>query len=1049
MSDTGSKERIESDQLHEIQRKAQPLIDKFKELDHQYNIIYRVAPDTVQEPLARDDDRLTREKSKLKDLNKRSSDQAKALDLINEISSIFTTLGEHNVSLSTLDLKTTTNLRTLRQAKTSMEAMKKHKQSVDTQISDSQKVQDDKQIVAYNLLLDAIKQFKSSIEAVLSHQDKYSEEKAKLLKLQQDTESETSQVNETIADKASKKEQEAASKKYIDDKRVANLKANQDIILTALYGRGINDQEFFIKTVKATDLIGPELRDLIPAVSDIPHRIELEKALKTLKVLLEKAQGNATTVLLQTGIVANWIGTKMLASTLGMFNKHKYLPRQKDLIKRCRYITDTVFGMYIKQANGGSKRRIKVGLPLVEHQDGGAVDPMQQYYQEFQNRRGLYNTNSTDGIIPTLDEIKGGTSPPPSSPNPPSPLPPSPSLPPTTTSTKLINTKSKKQKDALPPIPLNLDMPKDFIDLYSKGKDVSSKYKNDTIDQIYFLYHGNKEAFNKQYASRETPLKLDDNDTIGYLLDDNNSEPNIYFWRDPTGKEAIVGKIAETIQAQLSALGSSLTAEELYKAIVTEKAETPQGTVKTVTTIIEQTDTIVENGQVISASMPAVQTTTASMPAIATGVPVTAATVQYGVPQQTVSSTISDPRLSTSTCQPCNAAAMAANFSASGTAFLKYEMEADVLNVTLKMIQEHRKKVEMMQKSTLIPEMQTKLGEIKQRILASAPEKDVVSDKHVRAIKRGYGDTLDTIRDSCKRYYNINYEFLMDLRKRIEYMSWWEAEMNRRIALEKAYVAIGEKIKTQAGGSLDARYKPLLDQIQRVRTELNNTGLFCVQFFSQQMRGVVANGLKEVTAQLTKLPEEEDKNTFNKKRDELLNYIDKLENKIFSMYNIKYSLMDIILDKRFLGLYLFKLITFGILVGSMFFAEKIFSEIYMKKVYAENQDAPSIMQMYGIFVGLLLGFHLFLVTIMLLLMYIFKTPANDFLISGDFIKRFLIDFALYLVILSLVLIVVGTVLAKKRYFRYKTEGLRCIRAYRELAIGIGAILVVIPYFSFV
>jgi hypothetical protein len=44
-------------------------------------------------------------------------------------------------------------------------------------------------------------------------------------------------------------------------------------------------------------------------------------------------------------------------------------------------------------------------------------------------------------------------------------------------------------------------------------------------------------------------------------------------------------------------------------------------------------------------------------------------------------------------------------------------------------------------------------------------------------------------------------------------------------------------------------------------------------------------------------------------------------------------------------------------------------------------------------------------------------------------------------------IVVAMTIQKKRYFRYKTEGLRGIRALKEIVMGVAALIGVIPYFA--
>ena len=177
-------------------------------------------------------------------------------------------------------------------------------------------------------------------------------------------------------------------------------------------------------------------------------------------------------------------------------------------------------------------------------------------------------------------------------------------------------------------------------------------------------------------------------------------------------------------------------------------------------------------------------------------------------------------------------------------------------------------------------------------------------------------------------------------------------------------------------------------------------------------------------------------------------YRDRCYNKLISMYENKYSIMDIIMDRKFYVMYFMKIVTFGILVGSLFLTEKIFSEMYMKRVYADNDDPPELLIMLGILLGVNAGFMLFFITILLLIKYIFDNPVHDFIINGDMIKSIIIDYFIFIIILVFIVSIIGYIMQMKKYFRYKTEGLRAIRAYKEMIMSIGGVLLLIPFFTF-
>ena len=157
--------------------------------------------------------------------------------------------------------------------------------------------------------------------------------------------------------------------------------------------------------------------------------------------------------------------------------------------------------------------------------------------------------------------------------------------------------------------------------------------------------------------------------------------------------------------------------------------------------------------------------------------------------------------------------------------------------------------------------------------------------------------------------------------------------------------------------------------------------------------------------------------------------------------------MALILDSKFIAIYVLKVIEFIIIMVSLFLTDKVFSNLYMQKVYADNGDPPSLLTLYGIFLAMNIGFMLFLVTMLFLLSFIFKRPSNDFIISAELIKTMLLDYASFMLILTVVALIIGTIVEKKKYFRYQTEGLRASRAYKEIILSLSGILLLIPYFS--
>ena len=179
---------------------------------------------------------------------------------------------------------------------------------------------------------------------------------------------------------------------------------------------------------------------------------------------------------------------------------------------------------------------------------------------------------------------------------------------------------------------------------------------------------------------------------------------------------------------------------------------------------------------------------------------------------------------------------------------------------------------------------------------------------------------------------------------------------------------------------------------------------------------------------------------------DLHEYITKVQQKILSIYRYEYNIMDIIFDSQFIFLYILKILVFLSLLLSFYLGERIFSDLYMRKVYGEGLDPPHILIYLGIFLAINFGFFLFVVTFLFLIMFLFGSPTG-FIVDKYLIKKFTIDYLFLLFLLSMFAIIIGLTIQNKKYFRYKTEGLRALRAYKTILAYIAGVLCIIPLFA--
>ena len=178
------------------------------------------------------------------------------------------------------------------------------------------------------------------------------------------------------------------------------------------------------------------------------------------------------------------------------------------------------------------------------------------------------------------------------------------------------------------------------------------------------------------------------------------------------------------------------------------------------------------------------------------------------------------------------------------------------------------------------------------------------------------------------------------------------------------------------------------------------------------------------------------------------------------------------ITQKYVSVYVFKLFEYGSVWAATLFTEKLFSNSYMNQVYTQDKTAPTLYRMLGTFIGLNILFTAVLLTFALLVYLLvekiwednnYKDPNNSSIIKTflDFIKNpskeifkldsylilFIIDYLLFLTVMTVVLAILIYYMQKKKFFRYQTEGLRAIRALKELTLTLASVFILIPYFE--
>jgi hypothetical protein len=134
-------------------------------------------------------------------------------------------------------------------------------------------------------------------------------------------------------------------------------------------------------------------------------------------------------------------------------------------------------------------------------------------------------------------------------------------------------------------------------------------------------------------------------------------------------------------------------------------------------------------------------------------------------------------------------------------------------------------------------------------------------------------------------------------------------------------------------------------------------------------------------------------------------------------------------------------------IGALFVAQKVFSENYVKAIFADgDKDPPHLSRMLYLFMSMDATLQLFVLAILVLLSYISKRPDNTYIIDDEFIVTFLMEYFITTVSISALGLVFARIMRKKRYFDYQTQGITVSRAFRDIMVGTCAVMFGIPFF---
>lgn len=144
------------------------------------------------------------------------------------------------------------------------------------------------------------------------------------------------------------------------------------------------------------------------------------------------------------------------------------------------------------------------------------------------------------------------------------------------------------------------------------------------------------------------------------------------------------------------------------------------------------------------------------------------------------------------------------------------------------------------------------------------------------------------------------------------------------------------------------------------------------------------------------------------------------------------------------ALYLFKGLRIILLWFATTIGARLFESEYIEKVYGRGERPPDLTMLLSWIVAAVMVFNTLLIAGMTLLSSEFSSGSVVF--SRKYISIVAVDGFVHAGVLVFMGFLVTSTVQQKKYFAYRTEGARAIRATKELIMAVAVPFLMLPYF---
>jgi len=158
------------------------------------------------------------------------------------------------------------------------------------------------------------------------------------------------------------------------------------------------------------------------------------------------------------------------------------------------------------------------------------------------------------------------------------------------------------------------------------------------------------------------------------------------------------------------------------------------------------------------------------------------------------------------------------------------------------------------------------------------------------------------------------------------------------------------------------------------------------------------------------------------------------------------GIVNVLMAAPFLLMYVIKLLRMVFAWAALHFAEHVFQMWYARVAYGENRDPPTPVMMIVLFLLIDVTMNAALLAVMFLLRLMFSSPSSSFPIDDSFIWAYVVDYVCTTLAIFVISVIIANIVKTKKYFRYRYEGERGIRALKVMTLYVTVVIMLIPFF---